>query len=81
MTSDNTEQYQGDDEVIKRNIERSREVIEARKRSENEGKATRPGSSDPNRTDDDVAPNQWNVPAGGQSGPNTQGGSTKRHKP
>jgi hypothetical protein len=79
--TDKHERYSGDDEVIERNVERSREVIEARKRSENEGKARKPTQDDPNRVDESAAPNQWDVPAGGQSGPNVQGGSTRRHKP
>ena len=81
MTDDKNEQYHGDEEIIERNMERSREVIANRKDSDDEGKALKPGTGDPNRTDDNVAPNQRNVSVGGQSGPNSQGGSSKRHKP
>jgi hypothetical protein len=78
---DRDEQYRGDEEVIERNIERSREAIAARKHSEHEGKARKPTVDDPNRPGDTVAPNQWDVPVGGQAGPNFRGGSSKRHKP
>jgi hypothetical protein len=79
--SERDERYTGDEEVIERNIERSREVIASRKHSENEGKAQKPTTEDPNRPGDTVAPNQWDVPVGGQAGPNFRGGSSKRQKP
>ena len=69
-----------EDEVIRRNIERSREVIEARKRSANAGKARKPSVS-ASEYDDDTVAGQWDVPAGGTSSPNTRGGSSKRQKP
>lgn len=74
-------EYHGDDEIIERNVERAREVIDSRKRSENVGKARKPPKEDPNTIDESAAPNQWDVPVGGQSGPNVRGGSSKRHKP
>lgn len=79
--SERDERYEADEEVIERNVQRSKEVIAARKHSENEGKARKPTPDDPNRVKDSAAPNQWDIPAGGQSGPNVGGGSTRRHKP
>jgi hypothetical protein len=81
MESEKNPEYHGNDEIIERNVERSREVIDSRKNSENEGKGRQPTKEDPSRTDDTVAPKQWNVPVGGQAGPNFRGGSSKRRKP
>jgi hypothetical protein len=71
--------YTGDEEIIERNIERSREVIEARRQSENAGKGRRPDINDAQSAEDTI-PGQTDVPAGGTSNPNFAGGSSKRHK-
>ncbi len=80
MTEERKTQYEGDEEVIQRNIERSREVIEMKKHAEDAGKATPPSPSDPRSKDEAAAPRQWDVPIE-QSSPNARGGSSKRQKP
>ena len=81
MSPQKNPEYSGDDEIIERNMERSREVIEQRQNSEDQGKARKPTRNDPNTGDETALPGQWDLPAGGQSGPNARGGSSKRHKP
>jgi hypothetical protein len=80
-TRDRQHEYSGDEEVIQRNIDRQREVIEARERSEDSGQAHRPPPGDPQGAGESALPQQWDIPAGGTSGPNTRGGSSKRQKP
>ena len=79
MTSKNKPHYEGDDEIIQKNVERSREVIEARKH-EHDGEDSRvPAEAEitaPNDPREDV----WDVPVGGQQNPNFGGGTAKRHK-
>lgn len=77
----NNPEYHGNEEIIERNVERAREVIEKKANDESSGQAQAPSPSDPQRVGDPVAPNQWNVPLGGNSGPNFNGGSSKRQKP
>ena len=77
----NNPEYHGNEEVIERNVERAREVIEQHANDKNSGQAQAPGPGDVQRKDDMVAPNQWNQPIGGYQGPNANGGSSKRHKP
>lgn len=77
----NNPEYHGNEEIIERNVERAREVIEKKANDENSGQAQAPGPSDPQRVGDPVAPGQWNRPIGGFSNPNFQGGSSKRQKP
>ena len=77
----NNPEYHGNEEIIDRNVERAREVIEKHANDKSSGQAQAPGPSDPQRKDDMVAPNQWNQPIGGYSGPNVNGGSSKRQKP
>ena len=67
------------EKVIERNVDRSREVIEARKKSENAGEARKP-SVGATQYSEDTVPGGEDVPAGGTSGPNATGGSSKRRK-
>lgn len=78
VTSKKNQHYTGDDEIIERNMERSREVIEARRREHGQDNAV-PFDEDapaPENARDDLQ----DVPVGGQSGPNFRGGTAKRHK-
>jgi hypothetical protein len=77
MTDNRHNSYTGDDEVIQRNIEKSREVIEGRSHDDDAA----PAHPDDPRTETTAPPGQWNVPIGGVSNMNSQGGSSKRHKP
>ncbi len=87
--SSNNPEYHGNEEIIERNIERAREVIEKRSQEviekhandKNSGQAQAPGLGDVQRKDNMVAPNQWNQPIGGYQGPNANGGSSRRNKP
>jgi hypothetical protein len=74
------DQYHGDDQTIRRNVERSREVIESRQ--QREGNTDIPESivPDVNTGPEDSYPGQWDVPIGGVSNPNTSGGTAKRKK-
>lgn len=78
MTNKRKQHYSGDDEIIERNIERSRELIEARKH-EHDADIQPPPEDDvpvPENAREDLR----DVPIGGQSGPNFGGGTAKRHK-
>lgn len=77
----NNPEYHGNEEIIERNIERAREVIEKKANDQNSGQAQAPTPGDPQRVGDPVPPGQWNQPIGGYSGPNVNGGSTRRNKP
>jgi hypothetical protein len=63
-------------DVIERNQEQSRRLLAERAERENE-----PPRNDPRHNAQGVAPGQQNLPIGGNSNPNSQGGSSKRHKP
>ena len=74
MTEKKKQHYTGDDEIIQKNIERSREVIEARKHEHDD--------IDSRVTPDEeiIAPKDhreevWDVPVGGQQNPNFGGGT------
>jgi hypothetical protein len=73
--------YEGDEEIIKRNIEGSKEVIANRKRAVDEQETEHPVNAAQQDLEQDRPPGQTDVPAGGTSGPNSAGGSSKRHKP
>jgi hypothetical protein len=72
--------YHGDDDIIERNIEQSREVIEARQRHDSDDQLDQIDVTDPGNTRDFAPPGQSNVPIGGTSGPNERGGTAKRQK-
>ena len=79
MTDKHKQRYSGDDEIIQRNIEQSREVIEARKREHDNEDNVVPFETEipaPENARNDLR----DVPVGGQSGPNVGGGTAKRHK-
>ncbi|MDQ3548696.1 MAG: hypothetical protein M3439_07725 [Chloroflexota bacterium] len=79
MTNKKKQHYSGDDEIIQRNIEQSREVIEARKREHDGDDNVVPFEAEipaPENARDDLR----DVPVGGQSGPNVGGGTAKHHK-
>jgi hypothetical protein len=81
----NKSHYHGDDEVIQRNMEQARELIEARRSGDTaeldpETLAAIEASA-PDAARDSTPPNQTDVPIGGTTGPNARGGSSKRHKP
>lgn len=78
MAGKKNQHYSGDDEIIARNMERSLEVIEARKHAHED-------DSPPLLETDAPAPDTaredlQDVPVGGQPGPNFAGGTAKRHK-
>jgi hypothetical protein len=78
MPSKNKEHYEGDEEIIKKNVERSREVIEARKHAHDDTDSRVPAEPEitaPGEQREDV----WDVPVGGQQNPNVGGGTAKRH--
>lgn len=77
----NKPSYSGDDEVIQRNMERSREVIEARKNRDGETALDELPTDDTFDTEnEDRVPGQNDVPAGGQSNMNVNGGTANRKK-
>ncbi len=79
MSDKSKQHYTGDNEIIERNMERSRELIEARKREHDDDGHPIPIDADapaPDTARDDLR----DVPIGGQSNPNARGGTTKRHK-
>ena len=79
MTEKRKQHYTGDDEIIERNVERSREVIEGRRREHSNDADHLPFEEDisaPENARDDLR----NVPIGGESNPNARGGTAKRHK-
>jgi hypothetical protein len=79
MTDKRKQHYSGDDEIIERNMERSREVIEGRRREHGNEADHLPFEEDmsaPESARDDLR----NVPIGGESNPNARGGTAKRHK-
>lgn len=79
MSDKRKQHYTGDDKIIERNMERSREIIEARKHEHDDGDNAVPFEAElpaPENARDDLQ----DVPVGGQSGPNFGGGTAKRHK-
>jgi hypothetical protein len=79
MSDKRKQHYSGDDEIIERNMERSREVIEARKREHDDDEIFFPIDAEmpaPENARDDL----HDVPIGGQSNANARGGTAKRHK-
>lgn len=79
-----------DDEVLRRNIEQSRELIEAKRRHREEeveareggrGPIERPPRDDPRFSDQSVAPGQPDTPAGGSSGSEENLGGGYKKKP
>jgi hypothetical protein len=79
VTDKRKQHYTGDDEIIERNMERSREVIEGRKREHDDDDNRAPIDAEmsaPENARDDLR----DVPIGGQSNPNARGGTAKRHK-
>ena len=79
MSDKRKQHYTGDEEVIRHNMERSREVIEARKHRNDEDDSSAPFVEDmpkPETAREDLQ----DVPIGGQTGPNFAGGTAKRHK-
>jgi hypothetical protein len=79
VTEKNKQHYTGDDEIIQKNIERSREVIEARKQG-NADTDSRVPPEDEISAPKDHREEVWDVPVGGQQNPNFGGGTAKRHK-
>jgi hypothetical protein len=65
-------------EIVQHNVEASRRLLEERRQAAHDDE---PARNDPRHNDQNVAPGQTSVPAGGTSNPNSQGGSSKRHKP
>ena len=80
MTNANKSHYHGDEEIIERNIEQSRELIESRKQGGDEGQLDQIDVTAPENTRDWSPPGQSNVPIGGTTSPNTRGGTSKRQK-
>ena len=78
MTNKRNQHYTGDDEIIERNMERSRELIESRRRQHDDDheQPFEGDMSPPENARDDLR----EVPIGGQSNPNARGGTAKRHK-
>jgi hypothetical protein len=72
--------YHGDEEIIKRNVERSREVIDARKEREGDTDIPETVVPDVNTSPEDSYPGQWDVPSGGVSSSSSTGGTAKRRK-
>lgn len=77
-----------DDDVLRRNIEQSRELIEAKRRQREEevqghgrGPIERPPRDDPRFNDQSVAPGQPDTPAGGSSGSEENLGGGYKKKP
>jgi len=82
MTDRNTEKthYHGDEEIIERNIEQSKELIESRQQPNDDAQLDRVDPIAPENTGDESPPGQSNIPIGGTTGPNARGGTAKRHK-
>ncbi len=79
MSNKRNQHYTGDDEIIERNMERSRELIEARRREHDDDDHSQPFDAEmapPENARDDLR----GLPIGGQSNPNARGGTAKRHK-
>lgn len=79
MPEKRKQHYTGDEEIIERNIERSREVIEARKHEHDDDDNPTQFNVDmpaPENARDDLR----DVPIGGQTNANARGGTAKRHK-
>jgi len=79
MTNTKKQHYSGDDEIIRKNIEQSREVIEARKHQHDDDDS-RVLPEDEVSAPKDPRQEVWDVPVGGQQGANFGGGTAKRHK-
>lgn len=79
MTDKRNQHYTGDDEIIERNMERSREVIQARKREHDDDQNHIPFDAEI-PAPENARDNFRDVPVGGQSNPNTRGGSANRHE-
>lgn len=73
--------YHGDQAIIDRNVEQSRELIASRSQGDSDVQLDEIVPTDPENTDEFAPPGQTNVPAGGTTGPNASGGSSNRHKP
>ena len=78
--TNNKPSYHGDEEVIQRNVERSREVIEAKQQRENQTELDDLNAQDLDTDAEDAPPGQSNTPIGGYSNMNVQGGTAARHK-
>jgi hypothetical protein len=78
--SDEGRKYRGDEKVIKRNVERSREVIDARKQRIGDTDIPESIVPDVSTGPEDSYPGQWDVPSGGVSSSSSTGGSAKRRK-
>lgn len=84
MTDAKTPSQEHAAEIERKNAEESRKLIEERKQRGQEQPVydeRDPGGPGAGERRQDAPPGQRDVPAGGTSGPNTGGGSTKRHKP
>jgi hypothetical protein len=79
MPDKHNQHYSGDDKTIERNIERSREVIEARKHAHDDADNSVPFDGDM-PSPDNAREDLQNRPVGGQSNPNARGGTAKRQK-
>lgn len=84
MTDDRTPSQEHADEITRKNAEESRKLIEQRKQRGQEQAAPdelHPRGPGQGELREEAPPGQIDVPAGGTSGPNTGGSSSKRHKP
>jgi hypothetical protein len=79
MPDKRKQHYFGDDEIIERNMERSREVVEERRHARDDADNTMPLDAEmpePENARTDLQ----DVPVGGQTNANARGGTAKRHK-
>ncbi|HMM41753.1 MAG TPA: hypothetical protein PKA95_07625 [Thermomicrobiales bacterium] len=84
MRNDNTPSEEQAEEIIRRNAEESRKLIEQRRERGEEAvldddlRVSGPGQGEGR---EHAPPGQTNVSSGGTKGPNILGGSSKRRKP
>ena len=79
MANKDKQHYSGDEEIIRKNMERSREVIEARKHDHDDEDSRVPPEAEVTAPKDQRE-EVWDVPVGGQQNANFGGGTAKRHK-
>jgi hypothetical protein len=80
MSDVQKQHYEGDEDIIRRNIEGSQDLIEARRRAAEDDDIEPPADDPQLEYDKKIPPGQINVPFGGTSNPHGEGGTANRRK-
>lgn len=67
-------------DMLRDDPEGARKLLQRKKRDRSQGDVQRPPRDDPRYTDQSVPPHQTDIPAGGTSGGEMGGGSSKHRK-